>query len=178
LSFLLALSGFFTIGLQGASTLPERVNLAHALYCIEYREECPGTGPAVIKWSRRVERDIRATDARVNQVIIPRNEKVDSWIVNPRYGDCDDFVVTKRHDLIKLGYPPRALRPKVVSRNKRNDHLVLEVVTTKRIYVLDMDVHGAGGLRQRQTVSGRVRSTSVGAHLRNLIYELSISSAR
>jgi predicted transglutaminase-like cysteine proteinase len=105
---------------------------------MKYSEECPTTGPILIKWSRKVDREIRATDVTVNRVIIPRNEKIDAWTVNPRYGDCDDFVVTKRHLLIQLGYPPRALRPKVVSRQKKNDHLVLEVVTTWKTYVLDV----------------------------------------
>lgn len=134
-----ALSGLWTFGFPSTeAAMPQYINLAHSFYCIQHVEECPVTGPSVIRWSRRVDQDVRAIDTTVNNIITPRIEPVDEWKLNPRYGDCDDFVVTKRHALIKLGYPPRALRPKVVSRNKPNDHLVLEVITTQRTYVLDM----------------------------------------
>ena len=174
MSHLIALSWLFAgFASHGAD---DQINLAHAVFCIQHAKECPTTGPTVIKWSQHVDRDIQGINDTVNESIIPRNEIGDEWTINPRFGDCDDFVVTKRHALIQLGYPARALRPKVVSRNRPNDHLVLEVVTTKLTYVLDMDK--APTLHQRQPAPGiaRIRPKSQDSQLRDLLRKLAITS--
>ena len=165
LSYALALSWLFASSL--ANPPPGHLNLAHAFYCMQHAEECPSKGPAVIEWSPRVDHDIREIDRAVNRSITPRNEVGDEWTIGPAFGDCDDFVVTKRHALIRIGYPPRALRPKVVSRNRPNDHLVLEVVTTKQTYVLDMRAHIA-------TTPSEPKS----ARLQTLLHELATEAAR
>lgn len=135
---------------------------------MQHSSECPTTGPTAIEWSPKVEKDIRHIDRAVNNSIVPRNEKIDEWTVNPRTGDCDDFVVSKRHALIEMGYPARALRPKVASRNKPNDHLVLEIVTTRGIYLLDMD----------RTPAPPMRSKSANDRLRDLLRELAMNAGQ
>jgi predicted transglutaminase-like cysteine proteinase len=175
-SYLIALSWLFAGGFASHPGPDDQINLAHAVFCIQHVEECPITGPTVIKWSQHVDSDIQGIDHTVNDSIIPRNETSDEWTINPRFGDCDDFVVTKRHALIQLGYPARALRPKVVSRNKPNDHLVLEVVTTKQTYVLDMDKEPTVHQRQPAPNVAQIRPKSQDAELRDLLRELAISS--
>jgi len=112
--------------------------LQFQLYSLNNPTECPSTGPTVIKWSAEADRDIRAVDRSVNHSIIPRDEPPgqDLWQADVRYGDCDDFTMTKRRALIRLGYPPRALRPRTFHIGKIG-HAVLDVHTSKRVYTLD-----------------------------------------
>lgn len=114
--------------------------LGFSLYKLAHSHEFPETGPAVIQWSAKAERDILSVDRAVNRSM---REKLDApgtdvWRSDASAGDCEDFALKKRVRLIRMGYPPRALRIKVVTRFKPNDHAVLEVVTTRRRYVLNV----------------------------------------
>lgn len=63
-----------------------------------------------------------------------------SWIEieTSAYGDCKDYAVTKRHDLLAAGFPAGATRLIWVSdRDPRATHIVLEIATDRGIYVLD-----------------------------------------
>jgi predicted transglutaminase-like cysteine proteinase len=61
----------------------------------------------------------------------------DGWTISPVIGDCNDYAVTKRHELLKSGLPAKALRLSVVKTASGIGHLVLVVVTTKGDLVLD-----------------------------------------
>ena len=52
-------------------------------------------------------------------------------------GDCNDYAVTKRHELLESGLPAKALRLSVVKTSSGIGHLVLVVVTTKGDIVMD-----------------------------------------
>lgn len=129
-----------TISLLLLSPLPAASAeiLQFQIYCLNNPTECPRTGPTVIKWSPKVVADLRRIDLRVNGSIIPRDEAPgqDEWLADVRYGDCDDYVMTKRRALIRLGYPPRALRPRILKINGAG-HAVLDVYTRANKYTLD-----------------------------------------
>jgi predicted transglutaminase-like cysteine proteinase len=57
--------------------------------------------------------------------------------VAPDRGDCNDYAVTKRHELLKSGLPSSALRLSVTKTATGIGHLVLVVVTTKGDLVMD-----------------------------------------
>ena len=61
----------------------------------------------------------------------------DGWTIAPEMGDCNDYAVTKRHELLERGLPSRALRLSVVKTASGIGHLVLVVVTTKGDLVMD-----------------------------------------
>jgi predicted transglutaminase-like cysteine proteinase len=61
----------------------------------------------------------------------------DGWTIGPEMGDCNDYAVTKRHQLIESGLPSRTLRLSVVKTASGIGHLVLVVATTKGDIVLD-----------------------------------------
>src|SRR5438132_12705384 len=61
----------------------------------------------------------------------------DRWTIAPEIGDCNDYAVTKRHELLESGLPSRALRLSVVKTASGVGHLVLIVATTKGDVVLD-----------------------------------------
>jgi predicted transglutaminase-like cysteine proteinase len=56
------------------------------------------------------------------------------------YGDCEDYVLLKRHLLIKAGWPRAALLVTVVRDQRGDGHAVLTVRTTKGEFVLDNQV--------------------------------------
>jgi len=61
----------------------------------------------------------------------------DGWTIAPEMGDCNDYAVTKRHELLESGLPSKALRLSVVRPASGVGHLVLVVVTTKGAIVMD-----------------------------------------
>jgi predicted transglutaminase-like cysteine proteinase len=61
----------------------------------------------------------------------------DGWTIGPEMGDCNDYAVTKRHQLLESGLPSKALRLSVVKTASGIGHLVLVVATTKGDIVLD-----------------------------------------
>jgi predicted transglutaminase-like cysteine proteinase len=78
----------------------------------------------------------------VNAAIIPTvkdhgAEPQEGWTIAPTLGDCNDYAVTKRHELLQAGLPAKALRLSVVKTASGIGHLVLIVVTTKGDLVLD-----------------------------------------
>jgi predicted transglutaminase-like cysteine proteinase len=78
----------------------------------------------------------------VNTAITPTVKNYGSdlrngWTIAPASGDCNDYAVTKRHDLIESGLPARALRLSVVKTASGTGHLVLVVATTSGDVVMD-----------------------------------------
>jgi predicted transglutaminase-like cysteine proteinase len=53
------------------------------------------------------------------------------------YGDCEDYVLEKRHELTAAGVPAQALSISVVLTEKGETHAVLVVATSTGDYVLD-----------------------------------------
>lgn len=80
----------------------------------------------------RVNGSIReATDAQVFG-------RADVWTLPTRgVGDCEDFALEKRHQLIAMGWPSSALLITVVRDQNGEGHAVLSAVFDKGEYILD-----------------------------------------
>jgi len=63
-----------------------------------------------------------------------RGEK---WLLHPTSGDCNDYAVTKRHDLIAKGWPARSVLLSEVVTIWGEHHLVVVVRTFSGELVLD-----------------------------------------
>ena len=72
---------------------------------------------------------LRQVNISVNESIAPMRKPTDpvtaNWTVSPSAGDCNDYAVTKRHQLIAMGWPQAALRLAVVRIDGGQGHLVL-----------------------------------------------------
>ena len=77
---------------------------------------------------------VASINTRVNSGIKPKTERSDVWSLWPKEGDCDDYSVTKRHELRKLSTPSCLA---VVKTSAGVGHCVLIVQTTSGEYVLD-----------------------------------------
>jgi predicted transglutaminase-like cysteine proteinase len=84
---------------------------------------------------KRVNQTVNAAIAPMLKTYGP--ELKDGWTIAPEMGDCNDYAVTKRHELQQSGLPARALRLSVVKTASGIGHLVLVVSTTKGNLVLD-----------------------------------------
>ncbi|WP_244659419.1 transglutaminase-like cysteine peptidase [Bradyrhizobium guangdongense] len=84
---------------------------------------------------------LRQVNMSVNQAIAPMRKPTDpiaaNWTVAPAAGDCNDYAVTKRHQLIAMGWPQAALRLAVVRIDGGQGHLVLVARLSDGDVVLD-----------------------------------------
>lgn len=114
---------------------------AHVVFCVHQPEDCQTTSGAtsvdVSKGNKFAE--LEEVNRRVNHAIKPRSDasNLDQWSLAPRYGDCEDYAITKRHELIRRGWPSGALRLAEALTQTGEGHLVLVVSTSKGDMVLD-----------------------------------------
>src|SRR5438270_12612350 len=123
---------------------PTLAPFQHVRFCLHYPSDCK-SDPAE---SERIDLNaetlglLKRVNHRVNNSIIPKPKSYgatlgDGWTIAPEMGDCNDYAVTKRHELLEHGLPSSALRLSVVKTTSGIGHLVLVVVTTKGDLVMD-----------------------------------------
>lgn len=126
---------------------PTLAPMAFTIFCLKYKDECkPRPQQIVFRGGRlklTAERmaQLQEVNQQVNTAIRPepnleglRGEK---WLLHPTSGDCNDYAVTKRHDLIAKGFPARSLLLSEVVTTWGEHHLVVVVRTFSGDLVLD-----------------------------------------
>jgi predicted transglutaminase-like cysteine proteinase len=134
-------------------TEPARINfgtatlapMAFIRFCIKYPRDCETRHmafrphPVALNAARKAELD--AVNRDVNRAIRPRANDggvmQEEWLVSPREGDCNDYAVTKRHQLLARGWPSRSLLLSEVAISSGEHHLVLIVQTRDGDFLLD-----------------------------------------
>ena len=99
-------------------------------FCMNYRTDCDAeAGAQAQPLPERAMEMLRDVNSSVNEAISPLRKSTDPmaarWTVSPAAGDCNDYAVTKRHQLIAMGWPQSALRLAVVLTDSGQGHLVL-----------------------------------------------------
>ena len=107
------------------------------IFAIRHPEFAEASATDKLIFSETLLPRLSAINRRVNAGIKPRNEKGDTWSIWPEYGDCDDYAITKRSELIKQGFSASALRMAICKTETGENHAVLVVVTSSGEYVLD-----------------------------------------
>jgi predicted transglutaminase-like cysteine proteinase len=123
---------------------PTLAPFQHVRFCLRYPADCK-SDPAEngrIEFSAENAELLNRVNQDVNLSINPTAKSYgsnlgDGWTIAPYMGDCNDYAVTKRHQLLESGLPSKALRLSVVTTASGIGHLVLVVVTTKGDLVLD-----------------------------------------
>jgi predicted transglutaminase-like cysteine proteinase len=126
----------------GSPVLPP---IGHTRFCLQYPDDC---APRRVDFRRRhialtLERwqQLSSINQEVNSEIIPEvtagNGVTEQWIISPAAGDCKDYAITKRHELLALGWPPRDLLLAEVVVPDGEHHLILVARTTNVDLVLD-----------------------------------------
>ena len=125
---------------SGANTLAP---LAHVRFCKAYPAECRTLGPA-----KRVSltpprwKQLKMINVRINSTISPRTDQgkgafKDQWTLSPRSGDCEDYALTKRSKLLRMGWPSSSLLIATATVPGLGGHAVLIVRTDRGDFVLD-----------------------------------------
>jgi predicted transglutaminase-like cysteine proteinase len=125
-----------------APTLPP---MAFTLFCLKYENECKprrmvfrGTRVKLTpeRWAQ-----LKDVNHQVNAAIRPQANleglRGEKWLLHPASGDCNDYAVTKRHELIAKGWPPRSVLLSEVVTTWGEHHLVVVVRTFSGDLVLD-----------------------------------------
>lgn len=113
---------------------------AHVMFCTKSPRECMRSQrtPTAIALDQEKMSELKAVNIKVNKNIRPRNDGgYDTWTLNPKTGDCEDFAITKRHLLLHKGWPTSVLRLAVGFTPSGEGHLVLIISTTANDLVLD-----------------------------------------
>jgi predicted transglutaminase-like cysteine proteinase len=119
--------------------------MAYTIFCLNYPRECAphkivfrGGG---VKMTPDRWQEVASINSEVNRAIKPRANlgglATEKWVVAPAAGDCHDYAVTKRHDLLAKGWPAHALLLAEVVTSWGEHHLVLVVRTLEGDFVAD-----------------------------------------
>lgn len=141
------------MGLHGAAVAREQLNLgenalppiAHAAFCITYPRECSESAAAASFFSEPTETlfaVLGVVNRYINKTIRPigvtyRNVLADRWLLSPLFGNCNDYAVSKRHELLRLGWPSGSLLLAEVVLATGEHHLVLVANAGDESFVLD-----------------------------------------
>ncbi|WEX07646.1 transglutaminase-like cysteine peptidase [Chelativorans sp. AA-79] len=160
LALLLASAGCSSTSTGSISPLPERTEasigggtrmqmLGHAFappafhdFCNRYKALCATDGSLrPVELTTRHHAELASVNKAVNRRVIERSDlattgREDDWRLPGKYGDCEDFALLKKAELMKLGWPASALLL-TVARSGGEGHTVLTVRTTKGDLVLD-----------------------------------------
>lgn len=119
--------------------------IGYAQFCVDYPADCGAgngkTGRVVVNEAEF--RQLKQVNDEFNRRIQPMTDidhygVVERWTyAEDGYGDCEDYVLAKRRELIRLGWPAETLLITVVRDKKNAGHAVLTVVTDRGDLVLD-----------------------------------------
>ena len=110
--------------------------------------------------------ELSAVNSAVNQRIRPAAEGVDVWTVGGNRGDCEDYAITKKAQLMAQGWPARSLLV-ALAWTRGQQHAVLVVRTTAGDLVLDNKSGIAGPRGQSWSMSTIYRSWRRGTGILN-----------
>ncbi len=124
----------------GRTTQP----VGHYEFClrepIECREKTPAQPP--VELTKRLWAAMVNINNHVNVTVSPRTDmdmwgKEELWSYPTKVGDCEDYALEKRRELMALGVPAGNLLMTVVRQPNGDGHAVLTVHTSRGDYILD-----------------------------------------
>ena len=130
-----------TVG--GTTSIP----VGHAEFCQHRPDECRANpNPvAAIPLTEGLWQQLLTVNAGINQAVIPVTDQdlyqvAEFWTYPNGYGDCEDYALAKRRELINAGWPASALLMAVVKQANGEGHAVLMVRTDRGDLVLDNQI--------------------------------------
>lgn len=119
--------------------------MAHSVFCFHYPKDCEfrkiAFRPRKFQLTPQRRHELEEVNAQVNRSIRPERNTLglagEQWIVGPKSGDCNDYAVTKQHELLARGWPSRTLLLAEVVTHWGEHHLILVVRTAEGDLVLD-----------------------------------------
>lgn len=136
------------VAVRGKAYMPEKdrtlAPFAHVAFCVKTPSECrEHGGDAVVAMTARNHAMLDSVNSAINNAIIPREDpaRLGKWEVNPPAGDCNDYAVTKRNELIQAGMSTHAVRLAIAMTPQGIGHTVVVVRTSEGDMVLDNRIY-------------------------------------
>lgn len=130
-----------TVG--GTTSIP----VGHAEFCKSRPDECLQTANAIaaVPLTEALWQQLLAVNAGINQQVVPVTDQelyqvAEFWTYPNGYGDCEDYALAKRRELINAGWPASTLLMAVVKQANGEGHAVLMVRTDRGDLVLDNQI--------------------------------------
>src|SRR5262249_34071832 len=128
-----------------AFDMPVLAPVAFVHFCSRYPQDCKVNSDngdrAPLPLTQAKLAELAKINHNVNNAIAPQANRegvsAETWLVGPSHGDCNDYAVTKRHQLLGRGWPSHSLLLAEVMLNSGEHHLVLVVRTREGDLVLD-----------------------------------------
>lgn len=123
--------------IDGRVTLPPR---AFVTFCETYVNQCSRQGEAdEMRLDAAAWQTLRDVNREVNHRIVSRSDApgTDVWQLNVSAGDCDEYALEKRRELLERGWSSSALSLAAAYIPSGEAHLVLTVRTSRGDFVLD-----------------------------------------
>lgn len=125
---------------EGRRVLPP---LGAIEFCARHAGECARRGgEGTIRLTPKRWRELIAVNTRVNGAIRPvpdrlRKGRADHWTLGARAGDCEDFALQKRHELLARGWPAGSVLLGIAKSRRGISHAVAIARTDRGDFVLD-----------------------------------------
>ncbi len=125
---------------HGAAAPP----VGYVQFCATYPADCrPATDvDQVVSLTQAVWNQLNQINTAVNTAVLPATDMeiygvLEHWDYPKLAGDCEDYVLEKRRELMRLGWPESALLITVVRDETGSGHAVLTARTNRGDVVLD-----------------------------------------
>lgn len=135
-----ALAGQPLMATGGRTSQP----IGHYEYCKRHTSDCRivarSTRPVKltrVRWAEMVEANARANNTVTPVTDLEYYGVEEHWVMPKSAGDCEDFALMKRRELMRKGWPASALLVTVVRQKNGDGHAVLTVRTDRADYILD-----------------------------------------
>jgi len=124
---------------------PALAPMSHTIFCLKYQNDCRVHKTVfrggALKLTAERWAELKRINTEVNRAIVPERNMEglagEKWLISPKSGDCNDYAVTKRHELLTHGWPARVLLLSEVVVSSGEHHLVLVVRTSDGDFVAD-----------------------------------------
>jgi predicted transglutaminase-like cysteine proteinase len=117
--------------------------VGHVAFCRSHPAECrPQGGAHTVRLDKERWHQLVRINEQVNRDIVPVTDLEfygveEHWTLPTSHGDCEDYVLLKRHRLMAAGWPSAALLVTVVFDEEGEGHAVLTARTDRGDLVLD-----------------------------------------
>jgi predicted transglutaminase-like cysteine proteinase len=144
----LAVLPFATAAAADQAFMPTGGRATQPVGHYEFCERAPGEcaqltkSPRPVELTRTLWAELIDVNNAVNTMVAPRTDREiwgrdEVWSYPDRIGDCEDYVLAKRHALMAAGVPSGNLLITVVRQKDGDGHAVLTVNTSYGDFVLD-----------------------------------------
>ncbi|VAW12778.1 hypothetical protein MNBD_ALPHA09-435 [hydrothermal vent metagenome] len=117
--------------------------IPHIVFCKSNASECrKGASTGWVPMNASRWKDLKTVNARFNRYIEPISDqsnsgKIDVWTIGEKRGDCEEYAIAKRSELIARGWSPSSVLLAVVLDTRGGGHAVAVVRTDQGDFVLD-----------------------------------------